>query len=314
MGTADNLRLERKGRTIPLARFYTDFKANTPNVCYGFVEGDDDPSYYRTVIKNRLPKGCYIILYPSNGKENVKYIYEEISKRGYPNNRITYYIDRDLSSVITDPNLISGSQIYITDKYSIENDILSEDTFINVAQDLIGFSSLTFDELESLKRCYISAKENYENIMIPIMANIIHWKKCNCKPANYNNFKIKDIITVKDGIVTFKTNIDDVIKILYRQSQVDFSYYQEHEIRIIMNYIIDTNMSSKILRGKYLAAFFVKFCNSLYDDYKNLGFSKNKGRKISDSDIMDSVAPRCIPPESLVNFVNDIIISYFKQV
>lgn len=50
MGTVDNLRQERKGRTIPLARFYADFKVGSTKTCYGFVEGDDDPSYYRTII------------------------------------------------------------------------------------------------------------------------------------------------------------------------------------------------------------------------------------------------------------------------
>jgi hypothetical protein bfra3_15159 len=314
MGTVDNLRQERKGRTIPLARFYADFKVGSSNICYGFVEGEDDPSYYRTVIKNKLPKGCSIILYPSNGKENVKYIFEEISQRNFPINRITYFIDRDLSSIIEDPNLICGAQIYVTDNYSIENDILSEDTFVSIAQDLLGFSTLTLEELERLKQCYILAKEKFENIMVPIMANIIHWKKCNCKPANYKNLKIKDIICVKNGIVNFKSNMEDAIKILYQQSQVDFNYYQKDKIEIIMNDITDRKLSSKILRGKYLATFFVKFCNSLYDDYENIGFARNKGRKISDSDIMDSVAPRSIPPESLIDFVSNVILPYYKQI
>lgn len=245
MGTVDNLRQERKGRTIPLARFYADFKVGSSNICYGFVEGDDDPSYYRTIINNKLPKGCSIILYPSNGKENVKYIFEEISQRNYPVNRITYFIDRDLSLIIEDPNLISGSQVYVTDNYSIENDILSENTFISVAQDLLGFSTLPLKELERLKMYYISAKEKFENIMTPIMSNIIHWKKCNCKPANYKNLKIKDIIIVKDGIVNLKSNIEEAINILYQQSQVDISYHQKDEIEMIMNYITEKSYHQK---------------------------------------------------------------------
>lgn len=313
MGTVDSLRQERKGRTIPLARFYADFKVGFSNICYGFVEGDDDPSYYRTIINHKLPKDCSIILYPSNGKENVKYIFEEISKRNYPTNRITYYIDRDLSLIINDPNLISGAQVYVTDNYSIENDILSEDTFINVAQDLLGFSTLSLKELERLKQCYISAKKKFENIMTPIMANIIHWKKCDCNPANYKNLKIKDIIVVQNGVVNFKSNLVETINILYQQSQVDFSYLQKDKIDIIMASITDNKLSSKILRGKYLAAFFIKFCNSLYDDCENIGFTRKKGRKISDSDIMDSVAPRSVPPESLISFIDKAILPYYKQ-
>lgn len=82
---------------------------------------------------------------------------------------------------------------------------------------------------------------------------------------------------------------------------------------MIMNYITERKLSSKILRGKYLAVFFVKFCNSLYDDYENIGFNREKGRKISDNDIMDSIAPRSTPPESLVSFIDNAIISYYKQ-
>ena len=54
MGTADLLRLERNGKTVPLSRFYTDFKKDSSKVCYGFVEGKDDPSYYRTTIKQKI--------------------------------------------------------------------------------------------------------------------------------------------------------------------------------------------------------------------------------------------------------------------
>ena len=49
MGTVDTLRQERKGRTVPLQQFLSEYKQDV-KICYGFVEGKDDPSYYRIDI------------------------------------------------------------------------------------------------------------------------------------------------------------------------------------------------------------------------------------------------------------------------
>jgi hypothetical protein len=55
-----------------------------------------------------------------------------------------------------------------------------------------------------------------------------------------------------------------------------------------------------------------RYCNSLYDNSNNMGIKRGKGRKISSNDIMQSVAPRSKPPESLLMFIKNNITSNYE--
>ena len=314
MGTVDQLRQERNGRTIPLARFYADYKKDSSNICYGFVEGKNDPSYYRTIINNLLPPKCSIILYPSNGKENVKKIFEEINKRNYPQDRISFFMDRDLSSIIPDSNLIIAPNVYVTDNYSIENDILSDETLGNIICDILGFSSLPVEDLNKIKECYNIQKTKFQHIMMPIMANIILWKKLDCKPSNYNNLKVKDFIQINKCIISLQVSFQELIQILYTQSNMKYEIYDESTVEKIIKEIEEKKLSRQILRGKYLSVFFIKFCNSLYNDCNHMGFQREKGRELNINDIMDTIAPRSKPPYSLLHFIHKAILPYFNKI
>lgn len=308
MNTVEQLKLERNGRTVPLARFYEDYKTDASNICYGFVEGKDDPSYYRPIINNLLPQGCYIILYPSNGKENVKYIYEEISKRGFQHNRISFFMDRDLSCIVEDPNLIKDDpNVYITDNYSIENDILSDDTLGNIL-DIIGLTTLSVKDTTAIKELFVTQKGLFEQGMKFIMANIILWKRENLKPSNYNNLKVKDLIKIERCKVSFVPQ-QEMIDVLYKQSNMQREFYDEHTINKILIEIDEKNLAQKITRGKYLSSFFIEFCNSLSENSSEIGFPKpHKRRLLCNNDIIDIIAPRSKPPQSLKCFITDIIV------
>lgn len=314
MGTVDKLRQEREGRTVPLAQFLDDYKKDAAKLCYGFVEGKDDPSYYRTVIKNKINNDCKILLYPSGGKGNVKYVYEEIHKRDLPNNRIVYFMDRDLSSVIEDGNIIIDSKVYITDNYSIENDILNSDTLESVMQDLLGFSTTPMEEIEKVKKLYNEQLLDFETKMLPIMANIVVWKRKNIKPANYKELKIRKLFKVKDGILDQIYTEEETIKMLYEASQTEYSKYDKKEEDNVITELHENELVHQIVRGKYLSVFFLLFCNSIYNDFSTIGIVKtNKGRLLNDSDIMETIAPRARVPQSLSNFVNNTIVKYFKN-
>ena len=314
MGTADILRLERNGKTVPLSKFYSDYKKDSPNVFYGFVEGKDDLSYYRTAIKQKIDRDCSVILYPSDGKEVVKYVYEEIRKRNYPIEKIVYFMDRDLSCIIKDNNIINDPYVYITDNYSIENDILNEDTLESVLQDILGFCTTPMDEISTIKKLYNQQLNDFDNRMLPIMANIIVWKKNDIKPANYSQLKIKELFNVKNGVLSQIGTEGEIIKKLYKDSQVDYSMYNKSEVENIISEVKKKSLVHKIVRGKYFVVFFILFCNSIHNDCSTMGINKtNKGRPINNNDIMEAIAPRARVPQSLEMFIENTIVQYFNN-
>ena len=269
MGTVDKLRQEREGRTVPLQQFLSEFKKEA-KVCYGFVEGKDDPSYYRKPITDKITEDCFVRFYPSNGKKNVKYVFEEIRNRGdIPRDRVVYFMDRDLSSVIDDENLIIDSHVYITDNYSIENDFLNSGTLRAVMQELLGFCSISLADIERVKRLYEEQLLCFENKILPIMANIVIWKRNNIKPANYRNLKIDKLFEVKNGQLSQIGTDDEMIQRLYKDSQADYSKYSKTEADNVIREIQEKSLVHQIVRGKYLADFFIMFCNSVYNEYAN---------------------------------------------
>ena len=316
MGTVDSIRQERNGRTVPLQQFLSEYKKDA-KICYGFVEGKDDPSYYRRIINNMIDKDCCVRLYPSCGKEIVKYVFEEIHMRkDIPQDRIVYFMDRDLSSIIDDKNLIIDPQVYITDNYSIENDILNSDTLEYVMQDLLGFCTTPMGDIEKVKKLYDEQLLDFETKMLPIMANIIVWKRKKIKPANYRQLEMKKLFKVKDGSLSQIGTDDDMIKKLYKDSQADYSKYSKTDADNVIREIQEASLAHQIVRGKYLAVFFIMFCNSVYKEYTNIGISAptNTGRELSERDIMEAIALRARAPQSLINFIKTTIVQYFNTI
>lgn len=313
MGTVENLKKERESVNVLYAQFLIDYKKKE-KLCFGFVEGKDDPSYYRNIL-NAIKRECKVVFYSSGGKKKVKEMYDKISSNGNnPNDRIVYFMDRDLSDLINDPNLINDSHVYITDNYSIENDILNSDTLGAVMQDLLGFSSNSWEDIDKIKCLYDEQLSHFENEMLPIMANIVIWKRNNIE-SYYNNLKIRELFEVKDGkLLTIKDD-DDRIKILYNISKVDYSNYDKNNTDNVVAEINLNSSAHKILRGKYLLTFFIMFCNSVFVEWENIGINKpTKGCKLNEQDFMKSIAPRARIPESLRDFFQKTIVQYFENI
>lgn len=308
MDLVNELREERNVQTLSLTLFLEEYKKDATNICYGFVEGKDDPSYYRNTIQNRINQDCSIILYPSNGKEQVKYVFDELQKRNVPHQRIVYFIDRDLSDLVPDENLIDFPNVYITDNYSIENDIINSNTLKSVMQDLLGFSIASQTDIQKVQSLYEQQECAFCNKMLPIMSNIIIWKRNNTRPANYKNLNIKKLFKISNCHLEQLCSDDQLIERFYNMSQVNYATFNHEEIEDIQQEIRAKSLTRHILRGKYLVPFFIMFCNSLYLEHKQIGITRsNKGRLLTDNDMMETIALRCMTPPSLTKFIDDII-------
>lgn len=313
MNTVDELRSERKSPKVPFTIFLGDYKKTEHNICYGFVEGKDDPSYYRQIINTKLPESCKIILYPCDGKKIVSYIHKKIDWRKFSKKRIIFFIDKDLSDFIEDENIIFDDNVYITDKYSIENSIVCKDTLESVMRDLLGFSSISRTEMDIVLKIFKEQKRKIEEFMTPLMANIILWKRHHTSPANYRNFRIKKIMQIEKGEIFFKKKSIQLIKYFYKTCNVDFSKYNRDIVNGVIKEIKDKKLTYSIIRGKYIADFFICFCNSIEKDHEKIGIKKtHSGRQLFDNDFMQTIAPRCRPPKTLHIFLNNTIIHHLK--
>ena len=74
--------------------------SKTKRVVYGFVEGKDDPCFYRGFIDSVISNKWEVELWAAGNKEQVYNIYKNIDWRHFSKKRICFFVDRDLSDVI----------------------------------------------------------------------------------------------------------------------------------------------------------------------------------------------------------------------
>ena len=307
--TVDNLRAERKEKTVSLVQFYEEYK-NETNLFFAFVEGKDDPSLYRNMINSKLPEDKELRLYPVDGKDNVKYIYSVLDWSNYSKKKVIFLMDRDLSDLIPEPNFITDINIYVTDKYAIENEICCDQVLNSVMQEVLGFQNISLKDIKRIDNLFNHQIRQFEVGLLEIMANIVWWKRNKVPNPSYHEIKVKNIIKIENGIVSFFLK-DDILEYIYKTSGVDKdTYYNDQEISNIVNEIISKKLTNIIVRGKYMSEFFCLFLRSLYKDYNSLGIKPNKkGRQIQLSDIMDICAPRKRIIPSLSKFIDATLLS-----
>ena len=121
-------------------------------IVYGFVEGRDDPSFYRGLIESILPVGWKVKIIISGNKEKVYRAFDEMDWSRFPKKRVCFFVDRDLSEFLGGENH-SGDNLYVTDNYSIENDFVTFETMESMLEDVYGVIGLNPKENESIRVC-----------------------------------------------------------------------------------------------------------------------------------------------------------------
>lgn len=288
---------------IHLLKYYDDNRINL----YCYTEGDTDISYYRSKIEPiAQQKGLNIRFESCGNKSNVKILYDYVNNnQRYDKSRILFFMDRDFSSLIEDPLIIIADNVYITDNYSFENDILNEDTFELTMKEVVGLNTTIAEKnninISTIKKEYILAQSKFIELMQPIMANIISWKKNGITSRGYHNFSIAKNIEINGHIVVWREGLDP-IRELYDKSQIDYlTNYNEQQVLEIKQEINNKRLNLNILRGHYFVEFFCKYCN----------FYKFKGlAQISEKDIPKSISIRAKAPKSLISFIDKTINDY----
>ncbi len=293
--------------------FKLRYKKNS-NIIYGFVEGKEDPSFYRGFLENNLPEKWSVELWPSGGKDNVLEIYSKFDWRSFDKTQILFFIDKDLSEY-TQENLPEETNIYVTDNYSIENGIVNSNTCDRVLREVCGFSFLKYDDAEKIHIVFIEQLEFFQKSLITIMSDIIVWRKENRK-ACLNDIYMKHLFKIKNGIISpieKPKNHINVSNYIHKQCNLETDNLEKS--KNIAKQFKDNKDYLRLIRGKYLFWYLIEFCLSIYKDYKTLPFVDivNKPKMVvnlSQSNGIVQIAPRSRIPNSLRYFFSQTIEKY----
>lgn len=304
-----------EGMTSVLHEFLGRFNKNRKLV-YGFVEGKEDPSFYQGFIEQSIPNDWQVELWAAGNRDKVISLYSEFDWSRFSKNQILFFIDHDLSDFLGDPNP-TDINIYITDGYSIENDVVNRSTCNRVFSEVLNLSSLLKSESDKILDLFDEQVRKYSELQIPIMSWIIYWRRQGKRP-NLNNIQMKHMFKIIDGEVQKVKKPKQANSFQeYIHAQCGFRYDSSIDISSIEQEIRNSEDIKKIVRGKYLLWFFVEFILSIQRSISKFSTVLNSPPKIkvslSQSNFIIFGGPRARIPDSLKTFIDLTYQKYIRE-
>lgn len=291
-----------------LARF-----SKTKNVVYGFVEGKEDPCFYRGFIEHFLPADWEIELWSAGNRDQVFRIHRYIDWRRFPKKRVCFFVDRDLSDLIPE-KLPSDINIYVTDQYSIENSIANSGTCRRILTEVCGFSNISHEEMDRVCDQFETELETFFVAMIPTMARILFWRRAAAK-ANLSNINISKMFSVKNGYIVVDNSANaETCRAKYIHKSVGIAYDPTINISPFIVEFGNVATYRSFVRGKYVLWFLVEFCKSVHESAADLFSACVQPPKmnvsISAANTVTIIGNRSRVPESLRTFLTNTFCAY----
>lgn len=214
-----------------------------------FFEGEDDSLFYMPEARRRIGGGN-IYLYECGGKKNVIDVRDAIKSDDYDTKNCLFFVDRDFDDLLECQIEVDDST-YITDNYSIENDISDIQSLEIILEDLLRISraSPEFDEIVN----FVERAFHYFYIEVrSLMAWILAAKQEGCSPNLRNTFGLKGIVTFSNG----KPSLCAAGFVEFKRKVVVNGRLPALSTIIRWNKALDLSTPKAWLRGKYDIWFF----------------------------------------------------------
>ncbi|MFG1412500.1 DUF4435 domain-containing protein [Xanthobacter sp. VTT E-85241] len=221
-------------------------------------EGLDDKIAYHSWLK-RLDWNLKYEALPCSGKKCLLQ-FREMIKRDLNNlnKNVLFFVDRDYDDLGV---YEAGPDIFVTDKYSIENYLVSGDVLAEILQNEFhchvrpDIRSIIIDEFEALYDSFLIMTKSV-NFQLYLEANKVA-KFASPAPSN-----VSDMVDIRLREVILRNSIYKEIE--YCISETDSANFYLHKS------IFDNFYPRDRYRGKYNHDFFIKWINLLFNDYNNM--------------------------------------------
>jgi DNA-binding ferritin-like protein (Dps family) len=302
---------------IRLHEFKSTYR-KTSRIIYAFCEGKDDITFFKSAIEGSLVDDWTVHLWEVGGVDKVIQLYGKFDWRRYDKSQIIFFIDRDLAE-FTGVNLPNEKNVYITDNYSIENDVVNWNTCERILTEVLGFNNLSLVEKNKLKQLFNTELSKFTDQMVPIMSWIVKWIKSGQK-ACLDNISMNHLFILQCGSlksVAKPKQCQDATEYIHKQCNLPIDPNYDFTAGCA-EFCID-NRHKRFTRGKYLLWFFVEFCLSIHKDCPQIKIIQTISTKpknkvnLSQSNAIILISSRFRVPSSLKDFLRDTVESFVKK-
>lgn len=282
-------------------------------VVYGLVEGKEDPMFYRGLIEQALPSGWEAELIPAGNRDAVLNAYGDFDWSRYRTERICFFVDRDLTE-FCGRKAFECNNLYITDNYSIENEVINFGTFRRVLEEVFNISSLTEAELRVLKESFEKNVEFFNESLSPLMAQIILWHRAGLNPC-LSDIPIRDYFHFKAGTLALNAQFAAIgDRIAYAAISLGLPASAIGELQTCEAEFRQKHGPKRFVRGKYYLWFFLEFAGDVHRNLPAVLPSRTAAPKLKVSlgpkNAMVVIAPRLRCPESLAAFIKQTYVQF----
>ena len=284
------------------------------HVVYGFVEGKEDPCYYRGFIEHSIPADWLVELWPAGRKRTVYKIHSSMDWGRFPKKRVCFFVDRDLDDLVPRQR-VTDVNIYCTDGYSIENSLVNRNTCSRVLTELYGFAQVRHTELDTVCDLFEQQYEHFLSAMMGVMAWLLLWTRSGHTPQ-YSNIKMNELFSVFRGTLHHEARpggFSTLAEYLHSRCQVSVS--ETADVGPVEGELRQRNEYRNLVRGKFVLWFLLAFCTAVHANARAFLPSQTMAPKIAfgniaETNAMAAMAVRGRIPDTLRRFLSETFADY----
>jgi hypothetical protein len=304
-----------EGGSGPYHEFLLSYKASRP-VVYGFVEGREDPSFYRGFIEQVLPAGWSVRLIRSGNRKAVLAVLATMPWDRFAPRRICFFIDRDLSDLLPEA-ATTADKLYVTDNYSIENDVVNSHVLERVLEEVFGVTGLDDTEREAVTELFESNLAEFCEALTPIMAQVLIWRRVGTR-ACLDNIKPGQMWSFSDAKLCLRDEYKQAAsRVAYAAEAVKLSPSIDEELRAAELDFRAGSGLKRFVRGKYLLWLFAESAAAFHAAIPKFCARHTTPPKarvtLGAGNAMSIIGPRAKAPASLVEFLNRNYVAYAAE-
>lgn len=288
----------------------------TKKSVYGFVEGKEDPPYYRSLVERFIPSDWSIEFLVSGNRKKVLDTENAFDWTRFSRQQVAFFVDRDLVHFLN-PDIVYAENVCVTDGYSVENSIVTRDVFARVLEEVHNIIDWTQHERDLLLVHFDRQLDTFQELLVPVMAQIAIWRRDDVR-ANLGNFDLASVVRIVSGQITSCDGREDADQKVARLCQCVGAVASTVEQRTEMEARFRAVHGPRTLtRGKYLVWFLSAVANDCHARVNQFveAYQSPPRPKITlgVNNIMVVAAPRARSPNSLRTFVERTFASYISS-
>jgi hypothetical protein len=289
-----------------------------PDACviYAFMEGQDDLSFFTGAIQNEIPNEWSVRPWAVGNKRRVLQLLQNIDWNTYSRKQLLFFIDRDLDRFVK-TDIIAGSNLYITTGHSIENYMVTDNTFVRTLKELCHLNALSQAECDCIRATYNIEHLKFRTDMAFVMSWLIQALNVGTR-IDFSKIMLKELYSFQDGTMMRKypKKIRSSLK-SYLEAKfhpVKFSY---RELKTTENNFVNNSGKELFIRGKFEIWYFVGIVNSIHKHITRFSIKYTDPPAIHTSlsckNAIELIAPRVKTPERLRSFLRRTCVTYIKS-